>query len=90
MSMMMPPDPEMAAGMPMPPGGGMPPGMPPEMGGRMPPMDAMSDSPLPAEGGIEGLMAALQGGGGGGRSTGLRPAPDAAQPPVRSLGPTRR
>lgn len=56
MSMMMPPDPAAAGGMPLPPGGG----------GMAPPMDAMSaPAALPAEGGIEGLMAALQGGGGG-------------------------
>jgi len=42
--------------MPLPPGGG----------GDVPPMDAMSSTPMPAEGGIEGLMAALQGGGMGG------------------------
>jgi len=64
MSMMMPPDPSAGAGMPLPPGGG-PPGMPP------PPMDAMSSTPLPAEGGIEGLIAALQGGGGAGGPAGL-------------------
>jgi hypothetical protein len=52
MSMMMPP--EAPPGMPLPPGGG----------GDVPPMDAMSSTPMPAEGGIEGLMAALQGGGG--------------------------
>jgi hypothetical protein len=56
MSMMLPPDPAAAGGMPLPPGGG----------GPMPPMDAMSaPAALPAEGGIEGLMAALGGGGGG-------------------------
>jgi hypothetical protein len=54
MSMMMPP--EAPPGMPLPPGGG----------GDVPPMDAMSSTPLPAEGGIEGLVAALQGGGMGG------------------------
>ena len=54
MSMMMPP--EAPPGMPMPPGGG----------GDVPPMDAMSSTPMPAEGGIEGLIAALQGGGMGG------------------------
>jgi hypothetical protein len=54
MSMMMPPDPAAAGGMPLPPGGG----------GPIPPMDAMSaPAALPAEGGIEGLMAALGGGG---------------------------
>jgi hypothetical protein len=64
MSMMMPPDPSIGA----PPPGGGPPGMPmpPGGGGEAPPMDAMSSTPLPAEGGIEGLIAALQGGGGGG------------------------
>jgi hypothetical protein len=51
MSMMMPP--EAPPGMPLPPGGG----------GDVPPMDAMSSTPMPAEGGIEGLIAALQGGG---------------------------
>ena len=62
MSMMMPPDPSM--GMP-PAGGGAPPGMPlpPGGGGDVPPMDAMSSTPMPAEGGIEGLIAALGGGG---------------------------
>jgi hypothetical protein len=54
MSMMMPP--EAPPGMPLPPGGG----------GDVPPMDAMSSTPMPAEGGIEGLIAALQGGGMGG------------------------
>ena len=54
MSMMMPP--QAPPGMPLPPGGG----------GDVPPMDAMSSTPMPAEGGIEGLIAALQGGGGGG------------------------
>jgi hypothetical protein len=66
MSMMMPPqDPAMAG---PPPGGGAPPGMPmpPGGGGDVPPMDALSSTPMPAEGGIEGLIAALQGGGGGG------------------------
>jgi hypothetical protein len=29
-------------------------------------MDALSSTPLPAQGGIEGLISALQGGGGGG------------------------
>jgi hypothetical protein len=67
MSMMMPPDPN--AGMP-PPGGGPPPmPMPPGGGGAAPgemaPMDALSGQGLPAEGGIEGLIAALQAGGGG-------------------------
>jgi len=57
MSMMMPPGP--APGLELPPGGGLP-------GGGVPPMDAMSSTPLPAEGGIEGLMAALGGGGEGG------------------------
>jgi hypothetical protein len=52
MSMMMPP--EAPSGMPLPPGGG----------GDAPPMDAMSSTPMPAEGGIEGLIAALGGGGG--------------------------
>ena len=52
MSMMMPPDPSQV---PMPPGGGA--------GMGLPPMDMMNQGPLPAEGGIEGLMAALAGGG---------------------------
>jgi hypothetical protein len=70
MSMMMPPDPSMGA---PPPGGGAPPGMPlpPGGGGDIPPMDAMSSVPMPAEGGIEGLVAALQGGGGGMEGLGL-------------------
>jgi hypothetical protein len=61
MSMMMPP--EAPPGMPLPPGGG----------GDVPPMDAMSSVPMPAEGGIEGLLAALQGGGGMGGPPGLGP-----------------
>jgi hypothetical protein len=68
MSMMMPP--EAPPGMPMPPGGG----------GDVPPMDAMSSVPMPAEGGIEGLLAALQGGGGGMGGLGAPPglAPEEA------------
>jgi hypothetical protein len=82
MSMMMPPDPSMGA----PPQGG-PPGMPlpPGGGGEMPPMDAMSSTPLPAEGGIEGLIAALQGGGGGGGVEGLG-MPGGAAPGEEGLG----
>ena len=70
MSMMMPPDPAAAGGMPMPPGGG----------GGVPPMDAMSSTPLPAEGGIEGLMAAL---GGGGE---IPPEPGAEEMPSEEMG----
>lgn len=67
MSMMMPP--EAPPGMPLPPGGG----------GDVPPMDAMSSTPMPAEGGIEGLVAALQGGGG---------PPGMGMPPgMEGLGP---
>jgi hypothetical protein len=68
MSMMMPP--EAPPGMPLPPGGG----------GDVPPMDAMSSVPMPAEGGIEGLLAALQGGGGGMEGLGAPPglAPEEA------------
>jgi len=54
MSMMMPP--EAAPGLPIPPGGG----------GEMPPRDALNEMPLPGEGGLSGLMAALGGGGEGG------------------------
>lgn len=61
--------------MPMPPGGG----------GEAPPMDALSSTPMPAEGGIEGLMAALGGGGGGMEGLGL---PGGAAPGEDgSLGP---
>lgn len=52
MSMMMPP--QAPPGLPIPPGGA---GTPP------PPMDALAGAPMPAEGGLEGLVAALQGGG---------------------------
>src|SRR5262245_30053375 len=58
MSMMMPPG-EAPAGLPLPPGGGAPgPGGP--MGG---PMDSLNQGPLPMEGGMQALMAALAGGG---------------------------
>ena len=85
MSMMMPP--EAPPGLPLPPGGGAPPGMPPEMGGGIPPMDSMSSTPFPAEGGIEGLIAALQGGGGdmGGGLEGLG-LPGGAAPGEEMLG----
>lgn len=53
--------PEEAPGLPVPPGGGAP-----MMGGPAPPMDQMSGGPLPGEGGLDGLMAALAGGAGGG------------------------
>jgi hypothetical protein len=72
--MALPPEPGAAPGLPVPPGG---PGIPP------PPMDAMSDVPLPAEGGIEGLLAALGGGGGGLEGMGL---PGGA-PPEEALAP---
>ena len=59
-SMMLPPG-EAPAGLPMPPGGGMPgPGGP-----AASPMDSLAGQSLPSGGGIEGLLAALQGGGGG-------------------------
>src|SRR5262245_54039251 len=61
MSMMMPPG-EAPPGLPIPPGGGMP-GRGGPAGG---PMDSLNAGPLPAGGGIEGLMAALSGGGGPG------------------------
>lgn len=64
MSMAMPPD--YAPGLPTPPGGGDP-----MMGGNAPPQDALNGQPLPSGGGIDGLMAAL--GGGGGADPGLPP-----------------
>jgi hypothetical protein len=57
MSMMMPPDPAALGGAPMPPGGGMP-------GEGLPPRGMEPPGPMPGEGGIEALMAALGGGGG--------------------------
>ena len=57
MSMMMPPE--------APPGVCRTSGLAGGDDGRAaPPMDAMSSTPMPAEGGIEGLLAALGGGGG--------------------------
>lgn len=72
MSMMMPPDPGAAPNLPVQPGGG---GMPP-------PMDALNQGPLPADQGIGGLLAALQGGGG---PPGPGGPPDAGGPDA--LGP---
>jgi hypothetical protein len=69
---MMPPAPgEAPPGLPIPPGGAMP-------GEAIPPMDALNQGPIPAEGGIEGLMALLGGGGGGG---GLPPGMEGGLPP---------
>jgi hypothetical protein len=64
MSMMMPPDPGAAPGLPLPPGAA---GAGPEAGpGAMPPpMDALNAGPMPGEGGIQALLAALGGGGEG-------------------------
>jgi hypothetical protein len=53
MSMMLPPG-EAPPALPLPPGGG-------GMGG---PMDSLNQGPIPAEGGMGGLLAALGGGGG--------------------------
>lgn len=73
MSMMLPP--EAPPGLPFPPGGQ---DTPP------PPMDAMSGTPVPGDQGIEGLLAALGGGGGGppgmGGPPGLGPGPEEAPP----------
>ena len=71
-SMAMPPT--YAPGLPIPPGGGDP-----SAGGPAPPMDALSGSPLPSGGGLDGLMAALQGGGGD-------PSADPNAPPDGGLG----
>jgi hypothetical protein len=51
-------------------------------------MDAMSSTPLPADGGIEGLIAALQGGGGAGIPGGLEGMgmPGGAGPDEGGLG----
>jgi hypothetical protein len=57
MSMMMPPD--YAPGLPTPPGGGDA-----LMGGDAPPQDMLNGSPIPGQGGMDGLLAALGGGGG--------------------------
>lgn len=67
MSMMMPP--EAPPGLPIPPGGG----------GAAPPRDVLNQMPLPGEGGIEGLLAAL-GGGAGGDAGGLPPELGAGTP----------
>ena len=69
MSMMMPPDPGAAPGLPIPPGGG----------GEMPPRDVLNQMPLPGEGGLDGLLAAL---GGGGAPEG----PPEGLPPDEELG----
>lgn len=66
MSMMLPPDPSAAPNLPIAPGGG---DTPP------PPMDPMNAGAIPAEpggGGMEGLLASLAGGAGGG----LPPMPE--------------
>jgi len=55
MSVMMPPDPTAAQGLPVPPGGG-----------GAGPLDALNQGPLPSDGGMAGLLAALGGGGDGG------------------------
>jgi hypothetical protein len=79
--MMMPPD--YAPGLPTPPGGGDP-----MMGGPAPPQDSISGSPLPSGGGIDGLMAALQGGGGGDAAApgGLGSAPPDGGQDLDSVG----
>ena len=64
MSMMMPPD--AAPGLPTTPGGGDP-----GVGGNAPPMDMMNQGPVPGDGGMAGLLAAL---GGGGDQSGGTPA----------------
>lgn len=57
MSMMLPPDPGAAPGLPVPPGGGD--------GGPPGPMDQMNQGPVPGDaGGMQGLLDALQGAGG--------------------------
>lgn len=75
MSMMMPPDPGGAPGLPIPPGGGA---------GGLPPSDAINAVPLPGEDGIAGLISALGGDQGGG------PAPEeqgAGESPLDQMGP---
>jgi hypothetical protein len=72
MSMMLPPG-EAPPGLPMPPGGGT---------GQMPPMDSLNQGgPMPMDGGMEGLIAALAGGGGGGLGAGPQPGGPEAGPP---------
>jgi hypothetical protein len=62
MSMMLPPG-TAPPNLPVAPGGGEAP---------LPPLDAMNQGPVPAEGGMAGLMAAL---GGGGAAPGGAPVP---------------
>src|SRR5262245_16615949 len=62
--------PEEAPGLPIPPGG---------QDTGVPPMDALSSTQMPAEGGLEGLMAALGGGGGEGAPEGAA-APEERNP----------
>jgi hypothetical protein len=78
MSMMLPPG-EAPPNLPLPPGGG-------GMGG---PMDSLNQGPVPASGGIEGLLSALGGGGGappGGGMPPEAPAGDALGPGSEDTG----
>lgn len=73
MSMMLPAG-EAPPGLPLPPGGG-------GMGG---PMDSLNQGPVPASGGIQGLLAALGGGGAPGGAPTDMPSDTA---PGDALGP---
>ena len=76
MSMLMPPDPSGAPNLPLPPGGG-PPG-----GGPIPDTSVAPPGPLPAQGGMSALAAALGGGGPEetGEPPGLPPAEESGEP----------
>src|SRR5215831_3868431 len=78
MSMMMPPDPSAAPGLPIPPGGGDP------GAGGPSPLDALNQGPIPAGGGIGDLISALSGGPNGGPGPG-GPGPGDGGPDVTQM-----